>query len=83
MAQKSYVLLIASWLVVRLRLGLLSTRLSLQRFLNQPVIFLVARRESPFVEGRWLLADQRLHFMSLSPPPETIEIRSLPPLDSN
>lgn len=83
MAQKSFVLLIASWLVVRLRIGLLSTQLSLQRFLNQPAIFLVARRESPFAEGCWLLADQRLHFMSLSPSPETIEIRSLPPLGSN
>ncbi len=83
MAQKSFVLLIASWLVVRLRLGLLSTRLSLQRFLNQPAIFLVVRRESPFAEGRWLLADQRLHFISLSPSAETIEIRSLPPLGYN
>lgn len=83
MAQKSFVLLIASWLVVRLRIGLLSTRLSVQGFLNQPAIFLVSRRESPFAEGCWLLTGQRLHFMSLSSPPETIEIRSLPPLGSN
>ncbi|MDZ7268265.1 MAG: hypothetical protein ONB48_11085 [candidate division KSB1 bacterium] len=83
MAQKSRVLLIASWLIVRLRTGLLSTSLSLQRFLNQPAIFLIVRRESPFVEGRWRLANRQLHFLSLSHQPETIEIRSLPPLDFN
>lgn len=78
MPQKSFVVFIASWLVVRLRLGLLSTRLTLQRFFNQPPVILVTRRARPFPEGRWVMAGEQLHFLSISRPPETIEVRSLP-----
>lgn len=78
MAHKSFVVFIASWLVVRLRLGILSTRLTLQRFFNQPPVILVARRARPFSEGQWVVADEQLHFLSISTPPATIEVRSLP-----
>lgn len=83
MTRKGFVLLAASWLVVRLRVGILSTKLTLERFFNQPPAILVSRRTSPYLEGCWVITGEQLHFFSVSAPPETIEVRSLEQLSHN
>lgn len=77
MARKGFVLFAASWLVVRLRVGILSTKLTLERFFNQPPAILVSRRASLYPDGSWVITGEQLHFFSITAPPEIIEVRSL------
>lgn len=83
MRQKSLLWLVASWLIVRLRVALLSVRSSPRDTLNVPEVLLVSRREDPYHAGIWIAYDQRLHFMHEHEKKQQIHVQSFPAFERN
>jgi len=83
MKQKSLIFLVASWLVVRLRMSILTSRLVLHHLLIQPAIILVARRENRLPAERWIFDQERAHIVVMSSSHEPIHVRALPKIGRN
>ncbi len=83
MRQKSVLLFAASWLVVRLRLALLSSRVVLREMVHEPEVLLVTRRQDPHNAGNWFSEGSRLHFIHLHEEEPRIHIRSFPAFERN
>lgn len=83
MRQKSLLLLAASWLVVRLRLALLTAHSSPRDTLNAPEVLLVSRHEDFYRAGTWFTTAARLHFMHENDKQQCIQVRSFPALERN
>ena len=83
MKQKSVLLLAASWLVMRLRLALLSTQGVMADLWQNPGVILVAPRDTAIAEGAWRWDGARIHFMHLEPDDAGIAIRSFPKMSRN
>ncbi len=83
MRQKSVMLLIASWLVVRLRLALLSSRVVLREVLLAPEVLLVTRRLDPHQAGNWFSDGTRLHFIQHHEEEQRLHVRSFPAFERN
>ncbi len=76
MKQKSALFFAASWLVVRLRLALLSTKGLMQNLWQKPGVILVAPRQEFHSEDSWRWDGARLHFMHLKSNETELKIRS-------
>lgn len=83
MRQKSVLLLVTSWLVVRLRLALLSSRVVLRDLLHVPEVLLVTRRQDPHHAGEWFCDGTRLHFIHVHEQEERLHVRSFPAFEQN
>ncbi len=83
MRQKSVLLLAASWLVVRLRLALLSSRVILREWVNEPEVLLVTRRQDPHNAGNWFADGARPHFIHLQEDEQRIHVRSFAAFSRN
>jgi hypothetical protein len=88
MKQKSRILFVASWLVIRLRWSL--TRLWLtasdpawQRLWSQPGIVLFARRHSRFPIDRWIFDRERSAYLYSAQSDEPLRLRLLPDISCN
>jgi hypothetical protein len=76
MRQKSALLFAASWLVVRLRIALLSTQAMMQNLWQKPGIILVASSQKTYPEDFWLWDGTQLHFMHLKSNETDLSVRS-------
>jgi hypothetical protein len=83
MRRKSVLLLAASWLVVRLRLALFSSRAALHDLLHAPQVLLVTRRQDPHRAGEWFSDGARLHFIHHHEPEQRLHVRSFPAFEKN
>ncbi len=83
MRKKSVLLLAASWLVVRLRLALLSSRVALRELLHVPEVLLVTRRQDPHHADEWFCDGARLHFIQHHAREERLHVRSFPAFEQN
>ena len=83
MRQKSVLLLAASWLVVRLRLALLSSRVVLREALHAPHVLLVTRRQDPHHAGNWFADGTRLHYLFQHEEEPRVQVRAFPALEKN
>jgi hypothetical protein len=76
MRQKGVLFFVASWLVVRLRLALLSTKSLLPHLPLKSGIILVAKRREIHTEDSWRWDGARLHFIHLENEDMRLQIRS-------
>lgn len=83
MRQKSVLLLAASWLVVRLRLALLSSRVALRDLLHAPEVLLVTRRQDPHHTGEWCSDGTRVHFIHHHEQDKRLHVRTFPAFEQN
>jgi hypothetical protein len=88
MRQKSRLVLVASWLVLRLRWSLIFLRTSLdnggiQRWWSTPGIILFSRRHNQFPLDRWSFEEQRSAYLHSSPTAESLRVCFLPEISQN
>lgn len=76
MKQKSALFIAASWLVVRLRLALLSTRSLMQNLWQKPGTILVAPRQKAHAPDVWRWDGERLHFIYWNAGETAVQFRS-------
>lgn len=86
--QKSRLLFITSWLILRLQWSLVFLRRSLakggeERWENKPGIILFRRQRDPFPLERWSFAEQRGSYLYAHPQEESFSICTLPEISRN
>ncbi len=83
MKQKSVLFLAASWLVVRLRLALLSTKSLVANLRQKPGVILIVPRHAAMAEHGWRWDGTRIHCIHIEPEHANIQVRSFPEMSSN
>jgi len=83
MKQRSVLFFAASWLVVRLRVALLSTRGLVTRVWEKSGVILVAPREEPLASGSWHWQGERLHHLNMARGNMKMRVLSFSELESN
>jgi hypothetical protein len=83
MKQKSLIFFAASWLVVRLRLALISTKSLMANLGQSHEVILVSPRDQHFGAGAWRWDGTRLHHLHLEHDLTALQIRSLSEMESN
>jgi len=83
MKQKGLLFLAASWLVVRLRLALLSTKSLVVNLWQKPGVILIAPRHDAMSEGGWRCDGARIYFIHIEPENAKIQVCSFPEMSSN
>jgi hypothetical protein len=88
MRQKSRLVLVASWLVLRLRWSLIFLRTSLdngglERWWATPGFILYSYRHNQFPLERWSFDEQRSAYIHSSPNAESLRVCFLPEISQN
>jgi hypothetical protein len=83
MKQRSLLVLTASWLVVRLRLALLSTKSLMADLWQKPGIITVSPRREPFGAGTWRWDGARLHYLHIDHDNTALQVCSFSETESN
>ncbi|MGH7495839.1 MAG: hypothetical protein ACREOO_26065 [bacterium] len=83
MKQKSLIFFAASWLVVRLRLALISTKSLMANLGQSHEVILVSPRHEHFGAGTWRWVGARLYHLHLEHDPTALHVRPLSEMESN